>query len=123
MPHRNPNPNPRPIEWMFVKARKTVRFAEGDDLERVLIIPAREDEDNTFPEDITEYYTCTDDEDVVESEDAEVVMDENADVVIDEEEARACDFDRIVSFAAAAVRRRRGVAGRGAERLWAAAQY
>lgn len=103
MPRGRTSPDLRPIEWMFIKTRKTVRFAEGDDLEHVLIIPAREDEDDSFPEDISEYYTYSDDADDV-----------------DEEEARACDFDRLVGIAGDVVRRRRTV---GAERLWAAAQY
>ena len=71
-------PDTRPIEWMFVKkTRKTTRFAEGDDLEDVLIIPAREDEDNTFPEDITEYYIYDDEED--DEDDETDDSDEDAD--------------------------------------------
>ena len=109
-------PDTRPIEWMFVKkTRKTTRFAEGDDLEDVLIIPAREDEDNTFPEDITEYYIYDDEEDDEDDEtddsDASIY---STDEDMSEDEARARDFDAIVGFAGAAVRRRRGVS---AERM------
>ena len=111
-------PDTRPIEWMFVKkTRKTTRFAEGDDLEDVLIIPAREDEDNTFPEDITEYYLYDEDEDDEDEDDETDDSDASiysTDEDMSEDEARARDFDAIVGFAVAAVRRRRGVS---AERM------
>ncbi|VDB91721.1 unnamed protein product [Peniophora sp. CBMAI 1063] len=108
-------PDLRPISWMFIKpAPRVVRFAAGDDLETVVIIPYEEEYD-AFVDDYADYYM--DDED--ESDEEEVVV-----AVVDEEdmtaeEKKACDFDRLVGFAGDAVRRRRGV---GAERMWVAAQ-